>query len=104
MMTNEPNDPKHKSKPSKGGFKCELCELAFSTSRGLASHRKAHSKDTICPVCHHSVRYLGPHLRMEHAEDDLVRLETGVHGLIAELRVLRDEVRLLRAKKDSDSP
>jgi hypothetical protein len=65
------------------------CGQPFSTRRKLASHLKAHSAGSQCPLCPEVVRYLGPHLRREHADDDLVKLERMITELVDEVRSLR---------------
>jgi hypothetical protein len=68
------------------------CGKSFDTARQLASHLKAHSAGTLCPLCQKPVRYLAPHLRREHADDDLVRLERMIAELVDEVRAFRARI------------
>lgn len=72
-------------------FTCEHCSKTFDTARAKASHVKVHSNSITCPICDQKVRYLASHVKREHSEDPLVRLEVGLAEAIAELRALRRE-------------
>lgn len=77
-------------------FPCERCPEIFLSARSLASHMKVHNKGVKCPVCDLEVRYLAAHVKREHGDDPLVRLEVGLSDVIAEVRTLRREVAQLR--------
>lgn len=86
---------------------CEYpeCGRVFTTHRGLASHMKKHAEGSACPVCGETVRYLVPHLRKHHAEDDdgMSALVDSVHSLVTEIRRLRREnAELLDWKESHD--
>lgn len=70
---------------------CSECPATFSTARAKASHAKVHNNGVRCPVCDQEVRYLAAHVKREHGEDPLVRLEVGLAEAVAEIRTLRRE-------------
>lgn len=73
---------------SKERHDCQVagCKQSFPTARGLGSHMKKHKARIECPICHELVPYLGPHLRRDHEDDDLVALERALEAAVAELR------------------
>lgn len=81
-------------------FICDECPKTFESARAKASHAKVHSKSITCPVCQEKVRYLAVHVKREHGDDPLVRLEAGMTDVIAEVRTLRREVAELRQAGD----
>lgn len=70
---------------------CEQCSATFENARSKASHMKVHNKGVKCPVCDLEVRYLAAHVKREHGDDPLVRLEIGLAEVVAEVRTLRRE-------------
>lgn len=75
---------------------CTECEESFSTHRALAAHLKKHAKPVLCPFCEKPVKYLGPHLRKEHPdEDEYSPLIRSLTELVNENRALKKRIREL---------
>lgn len=83
---------------SADAFPCGQCPETFPNARARASHVKVHNKNIKCPICLQEVRYLAAHVRRDHSDDPLVKLETGLADLVSEVRALRAETAQLRAK------